>query len=91
MEIPLKKGKLYKVTWHDIHHDNEWTDLLDIYEIPDAMQNYWVYIDEIGPFYIFTTGGDATQYFDVIKVPKGCVIGYERIRTITKRTQTDSE
>jgi hypothetical protein len=70
--MKLSKGKLYKVIWQDIHHDNTWSDK-GVYNKLEDMQNVWYYLDHNKDYYIFSSGGDSKQNFDTVYIPKGCI------------------
>jgi hypothetical protein len=72
MTMKLSKGKLYKITWLDIQLDSAWTEL-STFKRPEDKVCVWYYIGKQDEYEVFSSGGDSTQHFDVIHVPKGCI------------------
>ncbi len=75
----LQKGKQYRVTWRDIHTNNDWLSLNEVIkEVKElkTITSHWYYLDKLGDWYIFSSGKSKDkepQYFDWVAVPKGCI------------------
>ena len=76
----MTKGKVYKITWIDIDHDNSWCSLddikMDVKELrAKPLEMMWMFVMQTRDFYVFSSGQDSStgQYFDRIIIPRGAV------------------
>jgi len=79
----MTKGKIYKITWQDIQHDSAWNDKNDFKKNYKPSVNLWEYVGRDDVFEVFTSGGDPTQHFDLVHIPRGCIIKIEHVALIS--------
>lgn len=78
-------NNLYKYTWIDISHDNEWWDIKDldkkIEEDMKPIECVGYLLKKTKDFYIFSSGYDPNnkKYFDRVIYPKGVIISLTKI------------
>jgi len=83
--MKLKKDHLYRVTWIDAFTTSDWIDKSDVARrLKEASDKpaicYGTFVMGYKQFYVFTTGYDNEQYFNLWSVPKSWIVDVKEIK-----------
>ena len=76
--MKLKPNSLYEIHWLDIRHTVDWIEIGNLdKEIEEDAKSFvicsWTFLKETEEFYVFMSGKDEKNYYDIITMPKGVI------------------